>query len=184
MRRSRCARSALVLLSSCAAGCTVESRAKAAHSIDSTSAVQSASADSVTGAAVAALTRRVYDGFKARDPSAINAMIAESGMSHVDPTGVMRLTSPKGTAEMVKQCAVRSYSMDSVASQVPTPDVVVLTFKLTIDESCGGKRTPSPLYAMSVWHQQGGTWKAIAFSATPARRSLTPAPARERRARR
>jgi hypothetical protein len=174
MRPFRRARSALALLSLFVGACTIESRANSARALDSAAVSQRTtaaptSADSAAIDAVETAMRRVYDGFKTRDPSAIDASIASSGMLYVDPTGIMQVTSPDGTAELMKRCVARSYAMDSVQTTSPARDVVVLTFKVTLDETCGGRRMPSPLYATAVWHQQGGSWKAIAFSATPAR---------------
>lgn len=112
--------------------------------------------------------RRVYDGFVTHDAKVINAAVPSSGMIYVDPAGVVRVTSPAGTEEMVKACSVRRYAMDSVQTNVPVPDVVLLTFRLTIDENCGDQRTPSPVYVQSTWQRQDGAWRALAFSATPA----------------
>ena len=53
-------------------------------------------------------------------------------------------------------CLIRSYTMDSVRTASPGPGVMLLAFKLTIDETCGDKRTLSPGYALSTWRVEAG----------------------------
>lgn len=100
--------------------------------------------------------------------SAASAVVSTAGMVYGDHHGVVPLTVPEGTADMVGLCRIRSYAMDSVRASSPTTGVMLLAFKLTIDETCGDRRTPSPVYALSTWHRQGGAWKLAAFAGAPA----------------
>ena len=123
--------------------------------------------DSVASPAVLAAMHRVYAAFKTRDTAAGNADISAAGMLYMDHQGIVPLTNPQGTSEMFRMCLIRSYAMDSVRTASPAPGVMLLAFKLTIDETCGDKRTLSPVYTLSTWHQEGGAWKLAAFAAAP-----------------
>ena len=61
-----------------------------------------------------------------------------------------------------------SNATDCARTRIPAPDAAVLAFTLTIDESCGGKKAPSPLYVLSTWQKDRGSWRAMAFTAVPA----------------
>jgi hypothetical protein len=125
-------------------------------------------ADSAAAAAVVAAMHRVYAAFKTQDTAAGNAEVSATGMVYVDHQGIVPLTNPQGTSEMFRMCLIRSYAMDSVRTASPAPGVMLLAFKLTIDETCGGKRTVGPGYTLSTWHQEGGAWKLAAFAGAPA----------------
>lgn len=157
-------------------GCDGRSSPETAQAAEPASAAgappwAAAGTDTAAAATVVATMRRVYDGFVSHDATAINAAVPTSGLVYVGPDGMTPVTSPDGTTEMVKQCAVKRYAMDSVQRRAPAPDLMLLSFKLTIDETCGGQRSPSPDYVLSTWQRQDGTWRAIAFSATPAARA-------------
>ena len=173
MARSRFAPPVLLLSLVSATGCSAESRGDAAQASEPPPpASASPPADSATtaqdGVAVVAAMHQLYQGLTTSDTNAVSAVVSTAGMVYMDHHGVVPLTVPEGTAYMVGLCRIRSYAMDSVRTSSPTPGMMLLAFKLTIDESCGERRTPSPVYALSTWHQQGGAWKLAAFAAAPA----------------
>jgi hypothetical protein len=53
------------------------------------------------------------------------------------------------------------------------PDVVVMAYKATFDQTMNGKKNPSPVYMTSVWHRIGGKWVPVSHSET----SAAPSPA-------
>jgi hypothetical protein len=162
----------VLLLSAALASCSGDSRA--ADEQASPAAPPPASAETRTGtdsaaaAAVVAAMHRVYAAFKTQDTAAGNAELSAAGMVYMDHQGIVPLTNPQGTSEMFRMCLIRSYAMDSVRTASPGPGVMLLAFKLTIDETCGDRRTLSPGYALSTWHQEGGAWKLAAFAGAAA----------------
>ena len=174
MVRSRFAPPVLLLSVVSAAGCAGEARegtAQASEAPPSTSASPPPAASPQTAqdsAAVVAAMHQLYEGLTTSDTNAVTAVVSTAGMVYMDHHGVVPLTVPEGTAYMVGLCRIRSYAMDSVRTSSPTAGVMLLAFKLTIDETCGERRTPSPVYALSTWHQQGGAWKLAAFAGAPA----------------
>ena len=162
----------VLLLFAALASCSRDSRAADEQASQAApppaTAATRAGADSAAAAAVVAAMHRVYAAFKTGDTAAGNAEVSAAGMVYMDHQGIIPLTNPQGTSEMFRMCLIRSYTMDSVRTASPGPGVMLLAFKLTIDETCGDKRTLSPGYALSTWHQEGGAWKLAAFAGAPA----------------
>jgi hypothetical protein len=162
-------RFSLVVASVMLAACNKETSPDVAKAADAAPPAAMTAADSsATVSDVTAAMRKVYDGFVSRDTVGVGAAVPATGMLYVSPGGVMPVMPPAGTTAMVKACDVKSYAMDSVQTRIPAPGAVVLAFKLTIDETCGGQKSPSPVYVLSTWEKDGGQWRAVAFTAVPA----------------
>ena len=58
-------------------------------------------------------------------------------------------------------CETASYAMDSVAVTPAGATSAVLTYRLTIDQTCGGERVPSPIYVTEVWTRPNGKWVVL-----------------------
>ena len=176
MPRARGALPGLLLLCATVIGCSGEPGAGAARPTDTSASGMPAPAasaapaqpDTAAAAAVVAAMHRIYGGLQTQDTSAVNAAVSTAGMVYMDHHGIVPLANPEGTAYMVGLCRIRSYAMDSVRTSSPAPGLMLLSFKLAIDETCGERRTPSPVYALSTWHQQDGAWKLAAFAGAPA----------------
>jgi hypothetical protein len=169
MQRSPVVRLSLVVASVLCTACGKESSPEVANAANAAPPSAMTAADSSSAVSdVTAAMRKVYDGFVSRDTTGVAAAVPASGMLYVSPGGVMPVTPPAGTTAMVKACDVRSYAMDSVQTRLPAPGAAVLAFKLTIDETCGGRKSPSPLYVLSTWQKDGGQWRAVAFTAVAA----------------
>lgn len=172
MPRSPVVRISLVVASVLLAACTKESSPGVANAADAANAAppaaMTAADSSATVSDVTAAMRKVYDGFVSHDSVSVSAAVPPSGMLYVTPGGVAPIIPPAGTTAMVRACNVRSYAMDSVQTRIPAPGAAVLAFKLTIDETCEGQKTPSPLYVVSTWQKDGGQWRAVAFTAVAA----------------
>lgn len=169
MPRTLVVRLSLVVASVLLAACNKEPSPDVANAAAAAPPAAMTAADSAaTVTDVTAAMRKVYDGFVSRDTGSVAAAVPPSGMLYVSPGGVMPVTPPAGTTAMVKACDVKSYAVDSVQTRIPAPGAAVLAFKLTIEESCGGKKSPSPLYVLSTWEKDGGNWRAVAFTAVPA----------------
>jgi len=121
---------------------------------------KSASPDS----AVIAAERAAWELLKQRKWDAFDAALV--GETLVDASGIS-IARP-GSAKTLAGLVTRSYTLDSVRVRTVTPDVVIVTYKAAVDQTFDGKRTPSPLYMLSVWHKQGGKWRPVAHTETQA----------------
>lgn len=84
----------------------------------------------------------------------------------VDLSGTKR-TSPATTARYVLGCQTMSYALTE-ARVVRYSVTAVVTYKVTLEQTCWGQKEPSPLYVMTVYERRGGDWAPIAHSETAA----------------
>jgi hypothetical protein len=122
---------------------------------------------------IVALERRAWEAIKRKDTTAFFA-VAGPDFLYVQPSGVSRVTRA-GSADALSGCETRSYGMDSVAVTAAAEGAAVLTYRLTLDQTCGGRLAPTPVYVMEVWARRSGQWVVVSRSETTAQQ---PSPAR------
>ncbi len=71
------------------------------------------------------------------------------------------------SAEMLKDCKTGKATFTNIQEKRVSPDLTVLTYTANSEQVCGGKKSPNPVNALSVWRKVGGQWVAIAHSETP-----------------
>lgn len=106
---------------------------------------------------------------KTSDVAAFNR-ISGGTFTYVDPAGIVAWTPQ--TSQMLKDCVTKSIETSDVKTQQPEPDIVILSYRATLDQICGGVKSPSPVLILSVWQRGPTAWRMIAHSETP------PAPAK------
>ncbi len=85
--------------------------------------------------------------------------------TYIDANGVIAWTPQ--TSQMIKDCTTSSIETADVKTRQPEPDLVVLSYKATVDQTCKGVKSPSPVYILSVWQRAPAGWHMIAHSETP-----------------
>ncbi len=118
------------------------------------------------GATVIAKEKSLFDALMKKDFDAFNKALG-SDFTYVDATGPTRWELAK-SAEMLKTCTTGKWTMEDAKAEPVGTDIIVLTYKATGEQTCNGKKAPSPAYAMSVWQKRMGKWVAVAHSETPA----------------
>lgn len=113
-------------------------------------------------AAMVAIETAVWEGWKARDAQALEALTAED-LAFVDIFG--NVTS--GRAETLRfwtehQCDVQSTRVADAKGTVLSPTVAILTFKGILEGTCGGQQFPL-IHGTSVYKREGDAWK-LAFT--------------------
>jgi ketosteroid isomerase-like protein len=113
---------------------------------------------------ILALERRGWEAVKRKDARAVFDLGGGSFV-YVQPTGMQRMsmaTAPNAFAE----CETRSYGIDSATVTRVGANGAVLTYRLTLDQTCGGEKVPSPWYVTEVWEQRKGQWVIVTRSDT------------------
>lgn len=110
--------------------------------------------------------QQVWDADRAGDVAKFNQLVA-GPFTYIDDTGIMAWDFK--TTERIKDCTMTSFESSDVHTQQPAAGIVILSYKATHDQTCKGVKSPSPIYALSVWQRKGNSWKLIAHSETPAR---------------
>ncbi len=109
--------------------------------------------------------QQLNNAVKASDVAAFNRL-AGGTFTYIDPNGIVAWTPEM--SNMLKDCATMSIATEDVKTHQPEPGIVILSYKATVDQSCKGVKSPSPVYILSVWQRTTGSWKLIAHSETTA----------------
>jgi len=120
--------------------------------------------------AIIAQEKALLDALVKNDIPTFNKALG-SDFVYVDPNGATRWELSK-SADMLKGCTTKNLSMENPEVTPVGSDILVLTYKVSADQTCNGQKAPSPMLSMSVWQKRGGKWVAVAHSETP------PAPAK------
>ena len=115
---------------------------------------------------VASLERSIYDALTRNDIAAFNKALG-GDFVYVSPEGADTWQLAK-SAELLKDCKTGKWTLSKVQEKRVTEDLILLTYTASGEQTCAGKKSPSPINALSVWRRVGGQWVAIAHSETPA----------------
>ena len=114
---------------------------------------------------IIAAERAIWDLLKRQQWDAFDAAIA--GETLLESAGIS--IAKQGTsAKNLPGLVTRSYTLDSLRVRTITPDVVLLTYKASVDQTFKGERTPSPFYMLSLWQRTSGKWRPVAHAEAPA----------------
>jgi len=129
---------------------------------------QSGAKPAAANAAMAPIDREraIYAALEKNDIAAFNEALGGDIM-YVSTDGAVKWERAK-SAELLKGCKTGKQTLSNVTSMPQGDDFMILTYTDTGEQMCNGKKSPSPIYAMSVWRKVGGRWVAIAHSETPA----------------
>jgi len=120
-----------------------------------------ASPDSV----IVAAERAIWDLLKKQQWDAFDAAVA--GETMLDASGIS-VAKRGGTAPGLPGLVTKSYALDSIRVRSITPDVAVVTYKASVDQTMKGAHVPSPFYMLSIWQRKNGKWGPVAHAETPA----------------
>jgi hypothetical protein len=110
--------------------------------------------------------RSIYTAIEKNDIAAFNEAVG-SDFLYVSGDGILKWERAK-SAEMLKGCKTGKQTLSNVTSTPQGDDFMIVTYAVAGEQTCNGKKAPSPINALSVWHKAGGRWVAVAHSETPA----------------
>jgi uncharacterized protein DUF4440 len=106
--------------------------------------------------------RAIWDALKSQDWTTFGKLV--EGVTTVDMNGVNPGIQRAGLAEQLKTLVTNSYELSEIRARTVTPTVILLTYKIAVDQTFDGKHVPSPLWGMSLWHKKGAKWVPVAHS--------------------
>jgi len=117
------------------------------------------------------LDRKLWEAVRTKDTLAFSREtvpllldVGQAGVAHM---------SPADMAAAIRSCDTKSYQIDSAAVTRATADAAVLTYRVEMDQTCGGEKQPTLNYVTGVWALQNGRWKLATLVVTPAQRPPT-----------
>jgi uncharacterized protein (TIGR02246 family) len=63
-------------------------------------------------------------------------------------------------------CNVKSFDLADTKLRQLSADIAILTYNLTQDVTCGGKKLPAKIFATSIYVRQGGKWRWTSYQET------------------
>ncbi len=102
-----------------------------------------------------------WGAVQAEDVGAFNKLVAPP-FTYIDSKGITAWDD--ATSARLKDCTTTDFHTSDVHTQQPESGVVILSYQATMNQTCKGVQSPSPIYVMSIWHRQGASWKLIAHS--------------------
>ena len=106
--------------------------------------------------------RGIYELLKKQDWTNFAAWV--DGTVQVDMSGVNPGMQTAPMLDFLKTLVTNSYEFSNMHARTVTPDVIVITYTVAVDQTAGGKHVPSPIHSLSVWQKKGGKWVAVAHS--------------------
>jgi ketosteroid isomerase-like protein len=110
---------------------------------------------------VFAQEQKAWNAVQASDVAAFNKLVTPP-FTYIDATGITGWNA--ATSQRLKDCTTTDFQTSDVHTQQPAAGVVILSYRATMNQVCKGVKSPSPIYAMSVWQQDGRSWKLVAHS--------------------
>lgn len=110
--------------------------------------------------------RAIWDALKNSDWTTFGKL--SDGVTTVDMNGVTPSTKASEIFDQLIRLVTKSYELSDIRARTVTPNVIVLTYKIAVDQTFGGQHVPSPIWALSVWQKKGAKWVPVAHSETNA----------------
>lgn len=115
--------------------------------------------------AVLAQEKAMVAAMQASDWAALSQAVG-ADFAYVDPNGAF-VWELSRTAELMRGCSSKNVVTDNMQATPTAERIMVVTYTLTGEQVCNGKKGPSPVYVLSVWSWQGTRWLMVAHSETP-----------------
>ncbi|GAC1648009.1 MAG: hypothetical protein NVS4B3_02950 [Gemmatimonadaceae bacterium] len=133
------------------------SRAQEAK-VSPTASTASASAPTAFDVARIADEKELWAAFAKKDAVPFDRLMTRPALI-VDATGIND-GSPDAIRKMIAACELKTYDLTGFQVLRPRPDVAIVTYTATMDETCDGQKAPSKVYASSTWVLRRGVWRS------------------------
>ncbi len=118
-----------------------------------------------TEAKLVAEEHGAWTGWVTRDTAAYGRDIDRNSVA-IDAMGPSVLDLG-AVYKAMQTCQLTGHSLDDLKSAQIAPDVVVLSYKASVQGTCEGKPIPS-VWASTIYVKRGGKWVAVFHQETPA----------------
>jgi uncharacterized protein (TIGR02246 family) len=113
-----------------------------------------------------ALEKSIWKAFANHDAKAYAATMTDDAME-VGSDGEVTTGEKLLASVSNPSCNVKSYDLADTRLRQLSPDIAVLTYRLTQDVTCDGKKSPTKTFATAIYVRQGGKWRWTMFQQTP-----------------
>jgi hypothetical protein len=107
--------------------------------------------------AIMAKEKEAWQAFKDKNADAFKKVV-DTGLKAVYADGIVDL---KEELEAMQQWDMKSFAISDFTSYSDEPDVIVTTYKCTVQGTVGGKDASGTYNCGSVWKSEKGVWLAL-----------------------
>ena len=107
--------------------------------------------------------KQLWEAWKNKEPKPFNDMLL-ADFVEIDAAGVG--TGAKYITDQMPSCNVKSFSLGDMKVTWLGKDAALLTYQVTVDETCNGQQQPGNIYNSSTWVNKGGKWMAASHQET------------------
>ena len=128
-------------------------------------AVTKLAAAAPTKAALMALEKSSFEAWKNKDAKFWNTFLSDKFVGYGSDG---KLDKASATKEYTgADCEIKSYALTDDKMTLLGNDAALITFKATVDGTCGGQKLPVISMAASVFVRDGANWKAAFYAEAP-----------------
>lgn len=111
------------------------------------------------------LEKSAYEAWKTKDAKFWGTFLSDKFVGY-GSSG--RLDKASATKEYTgADCEIKDYALSDEQMKPLGDDVVLLTYKTTVDGTCGGQRLPANSWAATIYARDGDTWKGAFHAEAP-----------------
>src|SRR5258708_27664811 len=118
-----------------------------------------------TKGALVTLEKSAYAAWKSKDAKFWDKFLSDK---YVGWGSSGRLDKASATKEFTgAECAIKSYALSDEQVSPLGKGAALITYKITVDGTCGGQEVPADSWAASVYVRDGDTWKGAFHAEAP-----------------
>ena len=130
-----------------------------ANNANASSTTEKAAATGLTKDVLVALETSAYEAWKSKNATFWDTFLSENFVGW-GPSG--KLDKVSATKEYTgADCDIKSYALSEAQVNPRGKQAALITYKATVDGTCGGQKIPAISWAAGVYIRDGGQWKAI-----------------------
>jgi len=146
-----------VLATAAALAYTASARDALANNANATSAAEKTAQAGPTKVALVTLEKSAYAAWKSKDAKFWDTFLSDK---FVGWGSSGRLDKASATKEFTgADCAIKSYALSDERMSPLGKGAALITYKITVDGTCGGQKVPANSWAASVYVRDGDKWK-------------------------
>lgn len=149
---------AVLMVTACAAG-GLPTNANAANPPEKTGLAEPAKDALVT------LENSAYQAWKSKDGTFWDTFLADKFVGYGSSGRLDKASARKEYTDAT--CDIRSYALSDVEMKLFDPAAALITYKATVDGTCGGQKVPATSSAATVYVREGDRWKGVFHAQSP-----------------
>lgn len=156
------------------AACTPQDANNSANNENTNTNTAESSSSAPTKEEIMALERSAYEAWKNKDAKFWDTFLAEKFVGYGQTGKLDKDTAAKEYTGA--ECDVKSFELSNEEMTTLGDDAAFITYKTSVDATCGGQKVPANTWAVGVYVREDGKWKGAFHAEAPIADPNAPAP--------